>query len=87
MTVEELIEQLQEMDRDAEVRIATQPNWPFENSIESVQQVTGDITEIHDEDEGYREGWKEFDQPIVYIGEGQQLGYLPQGAAQQFGWK
>lgn len=33
MTVEELIEQLEDMDPDLEVRVAHQPNWPFELEI------------------------------------------------------
>ncbi|MBX3045149.1 MAG: hypothetical protein KIT33_15370 [Candidatus Kapabacteria bacterium] len=38
MTVAELIETLQDFDLDMEVRIAHQPNWPFEYSIESIWQ-------------------------------------------------
>lgn len=38
MNVEELIERLSELDRDAEVRLATQPGWPFEYSLAQVHQ-------------------------------------------------
>lgn len=43
MTVEDLIYELQEMNPEAEVRLAMQPNWPFEYSI-------GDIVEVDFED-------------------------------------
>jgi hypothetical protein len=33
MTVQQLIEQLEEHDPQAEVLLATQPSWPFENTI------------------------------------------------------
>jgi hypothetical protein len=36
MTVGELIGQLQDLDPDTEVRIASQPHWPFEYSISAV---------------------------------------------------
>ena len=39
MTVSELIESLEYLDGDAEVRFASQPNWPFEYSIENAVEV------------------------------------------------
>jgi len=36
MTVAELIERLQDCDPDAEVRIMSQENWPFENAISGI---------------------------------------------------
>lgn len=36
MNVAELIERLQEMDPEAEVRIATQPNWPLQAALAGV---------------------------------------------------
>lgn len=75
MTVNELIERLEEyresVGGDAEVRLMTQQNWPFENSItglcsaEEMNTFDGD-----DEDEDQREA-----DPVVYIVENQQLGY------------
>lgn len=50
MTVEELIEELQGMDQDAEVRFASQPSWPFEYSINGVVQTT-----VKDQDTVYLE--------------------------------
>lgn len=39
MTVAELIEILESMDPDGEVVLATQPSWPFENTISEVTEV------------------------------------------------
>lgn len=36
MKVEQLIDVLQEMNQDAEVRLMTQPDWPFEYSIDGL---------------------------------------------------
>lgn len=74
MTVQELIEELNYMNPDAEIRIASQPNWPFEYSINSTVEVEGD-------EEGEEEGF-----PTVYIVEGRQLGYLPRNAKDEIGW-
>ena len=74
MTVQELIEELNMMNPDAEVRFASQPSWPFENDIDSVVSVevenrrTGEAVEI------------------VYLEEGLQLGYLPGEAKEELGW-
>ena len=71
MTVSELIERLEEyrnlIGDDCEVRLMTQESWPFENNITGlcsaaeIKQVGG-VTEIETED-------------VVYLCEGQQLGY------------
>ena len=68
MTVEELIEELKYMDKDATVRFASQPSWPFEYSIYGVVQTTVK------------------DQEMVYLEEGQQVGYLPAEAKEELGW-
>jgi len=39
MTTYELIQILNDMDPDAEVKLATQPNWPFQHSIGEVVEV------------------------------------------------
>jgi hypothetical protein len=72
MTVEQLLEELEGCDPDAEVRIAQQPAWPFEYALDHNQAVV--TVEL---DPG---------QPVVYLVEGQQLGYLPGQAADQLGW-
>ena len=67
MTVGELIEMLQDMPEDALVRFASQPQWPFEYEIKR------DVVE-HDTEEG---------DTVVYLVEGEQLGYLAAEVAEQ----
>jgi hypothetical protein len=76
MTVQELIESLQDLNPDAEVRFAAQPSWPFEYSID--YPVTAYFYDEEDEDSDERE--------VVYIAEGRQLGYLPKEAKDAIGW-
>ena len=88
MTVQELIERLQECDPDAEVRIMSQESWPFENAIRGVvvREDLGDeececdhrFTEPHEEgcpatgDPEYPDGTEAND---VFIVEGTQERY------------
>jgi hypothetical protein len=74
MTVADLIWELEQMNPEAEVRFASQPNWPFEYSIASVVSV-----EVEDR---IREAPVE----TVYLEEGRQLGYLPGEAKEELGW-
>ena len=73
MTLNELIERLEEYrdlhGEDCEVRLMTQQNWPFENSITGL--VSGaEINDTDDEDD------EDVDtDAVVYIVEGTQLGY------------
>ena len=74
MTINELIERLEdyrdEIGGDAEVRLMTQQNWPFENTIfglASGEEINGDPDDEDDDD-------VEADQ-VLYICEGQQLCY------------
>jgi hypothetical protein len=74
LTVSQLIEELEDLDPDAEVRLATQPNWPFEWHLSTTEpgpavQVTLD------------------DGPVVYLVEGEQLGYLPDTVCGELGWR
>ncbi len=39
MTVQELIEELSYVNPDAEIRFASQPNWPFEYSFSGPVEV------------------------------------------------
>lgn len=74
MTVKELIEELEYLDPNTEVRFASQPNWPFEYDIRGVvvagveNRRTEEVTEI------------------VYLEEGRQIGYLPQEAKDELCW-
>jgi len=73
MTVGELINELKYMDEGATVRFASQPSWPFEYSIYGVVQTT--VKDIRDNEED-----------IVYLEEGEQVGYLPKEAKEELGW-
>ena len=79
MTVEELIEELRLFDQDAKVRFASQPNWPFEYSINGVVEAYVENTNKRT-DFGYEK------ENIVYLEEGRQLGYLPSEAKDELGW-
>lgn len=43
MTVEELIEMLEQFDPEAEVRIASQPSWPMEYELSGVDATDGAV--------------------------------------------
>jgi hypothetical protein len=74
MTIDQLIARLEEcrdeIGGDAEVRLMTQRNWPFENSIFGV--TTGaEMNESDDDDDDDNAE----DDGVVYIVENEQLGY------------
>ena len=71
MTVAELIQELEYMDPNAEVRFASQPNWPFEYDIQSITPEVSTKTSID---------------PVVYLEEGRQIGYLPEETKDELGW-
>ncbi|MGQ0615004.1 MAG: hypothetical protein ACT4PV_14820 [Planctomycetaceae bacterium] len=83
MTLTELIEQLQEIADDlgeeaaatAEVRLAIQPRWAMEYSLGGVALST----DIEPEDENDDVEDDDDEPPVVYLAEGRQLGYAPQG--------
>lgn len=72
-TVGDLIAALEDYDEDTPVRFAHQPSWPFEYTIADV--VTTDAAV---------EG--EPAEPVVWLAEGTQVGYLPGHAAEALGW-
>lgn len=60
MTVAQLIQQLQNLDADdAEVRYASQPQWPFENEIAAVAQPERNLYVVVDAGEW----WVKEDRP------------------------
>ena len=82
MTLTDLIERLEEYrdlhGEDCEVRLMTQQNWPFENAITGL--VSGaeiNAAEVNDEDDnaGVHTDADVENDAVVYIVEGQQLGY------------
>ena len=101
MTVEQLIAALEELadeaGPDTEVRLAIQPSYPFQHSIDDVV-ITG-ATDLcddcgigwggHDEDRCDAEAPDDDEPPVIYIGEGGQLynaPYLPGVARDALGW-
>ena len=78
MTVGELLCELEGTDPSAEVRLAMQPRWAFEYSVGSIVQMSALDNESVPENE----------QPqVVYLSEGNQLGYLPGYVSEELGWK
>ena len=79
MTIDQLIERLEEyrdeIGGDAEVRLMTQQNWPFENTIYGLASGAeiNDSEGDDDEDEGDDDDATE--DAVLYIVEGQQIGY------------
>ena len=73
MTIDEMIERLEEyrdaIGGDAEVRLMTQQQWPFENEIDGL--ASGE--EINDRDDGDDEDVD--NDRVVFIVEGQQRCY------------
>lgn len=73
MTIDELIERLEEyredLGGDTEVRLMTQQNWPFENTVAGLASGA----EINEREDGDDEDVDE--DRVVFIVEGQQLGY------------
>ena len=73
MTINQLIERLEDyrdaLGSNAEVRLMTQQSWPFENGIAGLASGA----EINDVDDGKDEDVG--DDNVVFIVEGNQLGY------------
>ena len=79
MTLDTLIEILtdyrDELGGDAEVRLMTQQQWPFENRICGVtsgQEMNDTSNDGDDDDPGDSDAAED---AVVYIVEGEQLGY------------
>jgi len=111
MKIKDLIEQLEEiaeLNPNAEVRYASQPSYPFENSIREVlswdketmidvemENIQQAIEEEGAEPMSYedtralaRENIEHGGDctPVVYLAEGSQIGYLPEGPKEALGW-
>ena len=90
MTLSELIETLTDLQREhgdqVPVRLAHQPNWPFELSISAVEAVNVAGPDEDDRDVA-RDILADPESVVVYIAEGSQIGYLPGVASQALGWR
>lgn len=76
-TVGDLIAALDDYDPNTPIRLATQPCWPFEYTI-------GGVALTPDDAEG--DGTEPTGDPVVWIGAGHQVDYLPGIAASALGW-
>ena len=56
MTVEELIQELEYVDRNLEISFASQPSWPFEYSIGGVVESEGKVWLVEGQQLGYLPG-------------------------------
>ena len=69
--VDDMIDQVGEEEAwDVEVKYASQPNWPFENSIADTM-----VFDLEQENPD-----------VVYLAEKRQLGYLPGIIKNELGW-
>ena len=79
MTIDDLIERLEcyrdEIGGDAEVRLMTQQNWPFENHIHGLASGAEINAPDEDDDEDYPDDADVEADAVLYIVEGSQLGY------------
>ena len=83
MTVGELVEVLERMREDVEVRLAMQPAWPMQHTIHDVLLVEAGEYEHED---AYAE---EVEEDVVYLVDGGQMyeaPYLPGVASSKIGW-
>jgi len=76
MTVAELIEALRDYPESAEVRLGVQPSWPMQHTTAAV--ISDSELEFDPEDHNADEG-------VVYILEGQQVGYFTKRAWDEAG--
>ena len=74
MTIDELIERLEEyreaLGGDIEIRLMSQPNWPFEYSFAGLVS-SNELRELDEEDFDPQEA----NEHVLYLVEGTQLGY------------
>src|SRR5262245_28443685 len=79
MTIDELIERLEDyrdsLGGEAEVRLMTQQNWPFENAIFGLTSGEEINDRDYEDDEEEEDDENVDDDRVVYIVEGNQLGY------------
>lgn len=100
MIVYELKRLLEDFDDDAEVRLASQPGWPMEYHVNDAIWVGKNangtlrarspwITEMPyngEESEEEIEESEDFDPGVIYLVEGEQIGYLPEVVKDELGW-
>jgi len=79
MRLRDLIDELEDLAEqwgdDSDVRLAIQPRYPFEHTIEQV------VASCDGDDDGPT------GPTVIYIAEGSQRGYLPGHASNALGWR
>ncbi|MEU3767947.1 hypothetical protein AB0E55_23090 [Amycolatopsis keratiniphila] len=76
-TVGELIAALDHYDPAAPVRLATQPDYPLENLLGRVVSIP---------DSAVSDSSTRTDQSVVWLGTGEQVGYVSAPVADALGW-
>ena len=81
VTVGELIEMLKDYPESAQVKIAIQPSWPMEHSLDrNVGPTVLVEPEQYQDDESYDEN------TVVYLIASDDGDYLPELARKEIGW-
>jgi len=81
MTKGELLEILEDFEDYQEVRLMTQPSWPFESSIKSVVAYGPGTSEFGPDEVEFPQDEDDFtpaanpEGKVIYLVEGSQLGY------------
>ena len=86
MTVEELIAELEYLNPEAEIRVAIQPNYPLEYTLAQVVEAVISTESLVEWADGWHPTPDNNDMPVVYLGVGGQIGYLPGQGAEELGW-
>lgn len=92
MTVGELKEILESLPDEMEVRLAFQPSWPLEYTVDQAQVVDLNVPDPEEEgpaDDETQPVTPERGEPdeVLYLAEGNQIGYLPEAATRGLGWR
>lgn len=87
LTVGDLMSILEGLDEDMEVRFASQPAGPFEYSINGAEVVDLNQPEEDDSEDIRGEEVSESDPlEVLYLVEGNLIGYLPGVVGRAIGW-
>lgn len=70
----DLVERTELLPPETPVRLAHQPHWPFEYDIDETA-----IVDVKNDRTGET-------QQVIYLGEGNQIGYLPSEAKEELMW-
>ncbi len=75
MTIDDLLDVIDGLDGKTEVRLAIQPHWPFEYSIERAMLKSElEFDDDEEEDDSTKQD-DDDDDDVLYLTQGTQLGY------------